>query len=57
MSLWQIAQAAVLMSASPGPGLASSIVSTVNGAPKARQMAALVFMEDPGRTAQIRRDG
>src|ERR1700722_14016997 len=44
MSLWQIAQAAVLIRTSPGPGSASSTVSIVNGAPKARQTAALVFM-------------
>ena len=31
MSLWQIAQAAVLISTSPGPGSASSTVSTVKG--------------------------
>ena len=47
MSLWQIAQAAVLISTSPGPGSASSTVSMVSGAPKARQTAALVFMGGP----------
>ena len=51
MSLWQIAQAAVLISTSPGPGSASSTVSMVSGAPKARQTAALVFM------GQIPREG
>jgi hypothetical protein len=45
MSLWQIAQAVVLIITSPGPGAASSIVSIVSGAPNARQTAALVFME------------
>src|SRR3974390_2634186 len=44
MSLWQIAQAAVLIRTSPLPGSASSTVSIVSGAPKARQMAALVFI-------------
>ena len=44
MSLWQIAQAAVLISTSPGPGSASSTVSIASGAPKTRQTAALVFI-------------
>jgi hypothetical protein len=44
MSLWQIAQAAIRTRASPGPGAASSISSIVNGLPKARQTAALVFI-------------
>ena len=44
MSLWQMAQAAVLISTSPGPGSASSTVSTVKGLPKARQTAAFVFI-------------
>src|SRR6185437_4763102 len=39
-----MAQAAVRIRTSPGPGLASSTVSTVNGLPKARQTAARVFM-------------
>ncbi len=47
MSLWQMAQAAVLIRTSPGPGSASSIVSTVKGLPNARQTAALVFMGIP----------
>ena len=55
MSLWQIAQAAVLIRTSPGPGSASSTVSTVNGLPNARQTAALVFMDDPGGTARFRK--
>src|ERR1700722_18884585 len=46
MSLWQIAQAAVRISASPAPGSASSTVSIAKGAPKARQTAALVFMRE-----------
>src|SRR5580700_7542020 len=46
MSLWQIAQAAVLISTSPAPGSASSTVSIAKGAPKARQTAALVFMRE-----------
>jgi hypothetical protein len=44
MSLWQIAQAEVRIRTSPASGSASSTVSTVKGAPKTRQTAALVFM-------------
>ena len=44
MSLWQIAQAVVLIITSPGPGAASSIVSIVSGAPNARQTAALAVV-------------
>src|SRR5271165_6492689 len=47
MSLWQIAQAAILTRTSPGPGSVISIVSMDSGSPKARQTAALVFMDDP----------
>jgi hypothetical protein len=54
MSLWQIAQAAVLIRTSPAFGSASSTVSTVKGLPNARQTAALVFMNDSGGTAQTR---
>src|ERR1700733_4023762 len=55
MSLWQIAQAAVRIMTSPGPGSASSTVSIVKGAPKARQTAALVFMWEIRSKRQLAR--
>jgi hypothetical protein len=53
MSLWQIAQAAVLIRTSPAFGSASSTVSTVNGLPNARQTAALVFMGIPAKRREL----
>src|SRR5271170_3687792 len=51
MSLWQIAQAAILTLTSPGPGSASSTSSMRSGAPNLRHTAARVFMSAPAVVA------